>query len=451
MKPDSIPSAVSFREAFFVWLKIGFINFGGPAGQIALMHRILVDEKKWVSETRFLHALNYCMLLPGPEAQQLATYVGWLLHKTAGGLVAGLLFILPGFVLMTLIAIAYVVYGELSWMQGLLFGMQAATLAIVIEAVIRVGKKALKHRALHVLAGAAFVAIFAFHVPFPVIVLAAALIGLAGSRWAPQIFLPAAKNGGKDDDATEAVPDHTHPSAGWTLRVLLSGIVLWGVPVLLLFLVLGAQHVFTQEAVFFSKMAVVTFGGAYAVLAYMTQQAVDRYGWLMPGEMVQGLALAETTPGPLILVLTYVGFLGAYRDPGALNPMLAGVLGGTLSTWVTFVPCFLWIFLGAPYIERLRGNRWLSAALTGITAAVVGVILNLSIWFALHVLFANVPTWSGYGLKLPVPELESLNLSALLLSVVAMLALLRFHANLMLTLAFCAGAGLVMHLWGGAL
>lgn len=450
MTPTELPAAglptVSFREAFLVWLKIGFINFGGPAGQIALMHRILVEEKRWVSETRFLHALNYCMLLPGPEAQQLATYIGWLMHKTLGGLVAGLLFILPGFVLMTLIAIAYVVYGELDWMQGLLFGMQAATLAIVIEAVIRVGKKALKHRALYALAAAAFIAIFAFQVPFPLIVLGAALIGLAGSRYAPQAFLGRSKGGEKDEE--DPVPAHAHPSMGWSLCVLMSGVALWGLPILLLLLTLGAQHVYTQEAVFFSKMAVVTFGGAYAVLAYMTQQAVERYGWLQPQEMVQGLALAETTPGPLILVLTYVGFLGAHRDPGSLDPLLAGVLGGTLSTWVTFVPCFLWIFLGAPYIERLRGNPWLSAALTGITAAVVGVILNLSIWFALHVLFSTVPDWSGYGLKLPVPELSSLNLPALLLGAAAMLALLRFHLNLMLTLAACASLGLVLKLMG---
>ncbi|WP_374679705.1 chromate efflux transporter [Hydrocarboniphaga effusa] len=440
-------TSVSFREAFLVWLKIGFINFGGPAGQIALMHRLLVDEKQWISETRFLHALNYCMLLPGPEAQQLATYIGWLLHKTWGGIVAGVLFVLPGFVLMTLIAIAYVVYGDLSWMQGLLFGMQAATLAIVIEAVIRVGKKALKHRALYWLAGAAFVAIFAFGVPFPLIILAAAAIGLAGVRWAPAVFLPKAKAGSAGEDE-EPIPEHAVPSTSWTLRVLFSGAALWGLPILLLIITLGAQHVFTQEAVFFSKMAVVTFGGAYAVLAYIAQQAVDRYGWLMPGEMVQGLALAETTPGPLIMVLTYVGFLGAYRDPGALPPLLSGVLGAAVSTWVTFVPCFLWIFLGAPYIERLRGNRWLSAALTAITAAVVGVILNLSIWFAIHVLFKQVGVWNQYGLKLPLPALDSIDLPALLLGAAAMLALLRFHVNLLLTLGVCAATGLALKLSG---
>lgn len=440
-------SRIPFHEAFLVWLKIGFINFGGPAGQIALMHRILVDEKRWISETRFLHALNYCMLLPGPEAQQLATYIGWLLHKTWGGVIAGVLFILPGFVLMTLIAIAYVIYGDLSWMQGLLFGLQAATLAIVVEAVIRVGKKALKHPALHGLAAIAFIAIFAFAVPFPVIIGAAAMIGLAGARWAPTIFHTKSKAAGGDDDH-DAIPDHAHPTASWTLRVLLAGAALWGLPVVLLLVTLGAQHVFTQEAVFFSKMAVVTFGGAYAVLAYMAQQAVERYGWLLPGEMVQGLALAETTPGPLILVLTYVGFLGAYRDPGALPPLLSGILGGSLSTWVTFVPCFLWIFLGAPYIERLRGNVWLGAALTAITAAVVGVILNLSIWFAIHVLFARVDEVQFGLLHLPSPQLDSLNIVALALGAAAMLALLRFHANLLLILAAAGTLGVAAKMLG---
>lgn len=440
-------SRIPFHEACLVWLKIGFINFGGPAGQIALMHRILVDEKRWISETRFLHALNYCMLLPGPEAQQLATYIGWLLHKTWGGVIAGVLFILPGFVLMTLIAIAYVIYGDLSWMQGLLFGLQAATLAIVVEAVIRVGKKALKHPALHGLAAIAFIAIFAFAVPFPVIIGAAAMIGLAGARWAPTIFQTKSKAAGGDDDH-DAIPDHAHPTASWTLRVLLAGAALWGLPVVLLLVTLGAQHVFTQEAVFFSKMAVVTFGGAYAVLAYMAQQAVERYGWLLPGEMVQGLALAETTPGPLILVLTYVGFLGAYRDPGALPPLLSGILGGSLSTWVTFVPCFLWIFLGAPYIERLRGNVWLGAALTAITAAVVGVILNLSIWFAIHVLFARVDEVQFGLLHLPSPRLDSLNIVALALGAAAMLALLRFHANLLLILAAAGTLGVAAKMLG---
>ncbi len=438
---NSTPPAIPFGSALRVWLKIGLISFGGPAGQIALMHRLLVEERQWISETRFLHALNYCMLLPGPEAQQLATYIGWVLHRTLGGLAAGLLFILPGFVLMTAIAAIYVLYGELGWVQGLLFGMQAATLAIVVEAVIRVGRKALKHPALWGLAGLAFIAIFAFKLPFPLIILGAAICGWLGARWrliphsAPSALTPGET---PRPEITAATPEH------WTLKVLLCGAALWGLPLLLLLLCLGAAHVYTQQALFFSKMAVVTFGGAYAVLAYMTQQAVERYGWLSPPEMVQGLALAETTPGPLILVLTYVGFLGAHRAAGALDPMVSGLWGATLSTWVTFVPCFLWIFLGAPHIERLRGHAGLSAALTGITAAVVGVILNLSIWFALHVLFRDVGQWRGYGLALPLPQWESLNLAALLLGSSAMLAMLRFKVGLITTLLACASMGLLL-------
>lgn len=433
---------VLFRDALRVWIKIGFLSFGGPAGQIALMHRLLVEEKQWISEARFLHALNYCMLLPGPEAQQLATYIGWLLHRSWGGIVAGVLFVLPGFVLMTAIAAIYVVYGELDWVQGLLFGMQAATLAIVIEAVLRVGRKALKTATLWSLAAASFFAIFALAAPFPLIIFGAALLGWLGARHWPARFPPAA---GPVVADTAPAPDHAH--ASWVLKVLLAGVALWGLPLLLLLLTLGAAHVYTQEAVFFSKMAVVTFGGAYAVLAYMTQQAVERYGWLLPGEMVQGLALAETTPGPLILVLTYVGFLGAYRDPGTLDPMLAGLFGATLSTWVTFVPCFLWIFLGAPYIERLRGHAGLAAALTGITAAVVGVILNLSIWFALHVLFRDVGEWRGYGLRLPLPQWSSLDVTALLLGAGAMLAMLRFQVGLLTCLLSCAALGLALRLF----
>lgn len=433
------PPAVPFWEAFRVWLRIGFISFGGPAGQIALMHKLLVEERRWLSETRFLHALNYCMLLPGPEAQQLAVYIGWLLHKTWGGLVAGLLFILPGFLLMVGIAMLYVSFGELDWMQGLLYGMQAATLAIVVEALLRLGRKSLKKRGLYVLAALAFIAIFFFALPFPLIVLGAGLIGLMGARWQPELFLPA---GGKAEaEAAEPVPAEARPRLGWLLGVLGIGLLLWFTPLVLLWLSLGPDHVFTQEALFFSKMAVVTFGGAYAVLTYMAQQAVQHYGWLTPPEMVQGLALAETTPGPLILVLSYVGFLGAYRAPGGLDPLLAGVLGATLSTWVSFVPCFLWIFLGAPYIERLRGNRWLSAALTAITAAVVGVIANLSLWFALHVLFKRVDNWQGYGLSLPLPQFATLDWTALLLAAGAMLALLRFHVSLIRTLLACAALG----------
>lgn len=430
---------IPFAEALRVWLRIGLISFGGPAGQIALMHRLIVEERGWISEQRFLHALNFCMLLPGPEAQQLATYIGWLLHKTWGGIVAGVLFILPGFVLMVLIAIAYVQFGDLGWMQGLLFGLQCATLAIVAEALLRIRRRALKHPLLWTIAALAFLALFAFDLPFPLVILTAALSGLLGARWRPALFAAGAAAPGTAPQETAA----TAPSMARTLRVLLAGAALWGLPLLLLLLSLGFGHVFTESALFFSKMALVTFGGAYAVLAYMTQQAVERYGWLAPGEMVQGLALAETTPGPLILVLSYVGFLAAFRDPGALPPLLAGTLGASLSTWVTFVPCFLWIFLGAPYIERLRGHRGLNAALTAITAAVVGVIFSLSLWFALHVLFDEVIRWEGYGLRLPLPRLDALDPVALLIAAAAMLALMRFRLGLMRVLLACGIAGLV--------
>ncbi len=438
---DTLPQ-VAFRDALRVWMRIGLLGFGGPAGQIALMHRILVEEKRWVSAARLLHALNYCMLLPGPEAQQLATYLGWLLHRTWGGIVAGILFILPGFALMLAISVIYVLYGEVDAVRGVLFGLQAATLAIVVDAVLRVGRRALRHPALWALAATAFIAIFAFAMPFPLIVLGAAIIGVLGSRMAPTVFA----NTPSSAEAEGPLPAHAQPRRGHLPRVLLVCGVLWGAPIAVLLATVGWGDVFTQQAVFFSKMAIVTIGGAYAVLAYMTQQAVNRYGWLLPGEMVQGLALAETTPGPLILVLTYVGFLGAWRDPGALPPVVAGLIGGTLSTWVTFVPCFLWIFLGAPYIERLRQHRGLAAALTGVTAAVVGVILNLSVWFAIHVLFRDVSEWRSGPLTLPAPSLGSLDPAALGIATIAMLALLGLRTPLLPTLLACAGLGLGVEL-----
>lgn len=435
---------VPFRSALLVWLKIGCLNFGGPAGQIALMHRLLVEERRWISEERFLHALNYCMLLPGPEAQQLATYIGWLLHGTRGGLVAGLLFILPGFVLMVAISALFLSVGQQGWMQSLLLGLQAATLAIVAEAILRLGRKALKGQGRLLLALSAFVAIFALQLPFPLIIAAAALAGVVGPRWAPGLFPAAGKT-------AEATPAPAPAASAWSraLRTLSLGALLWFSPTVLLWLSLGAEHVYTQQAFFFSKMAVVTFGGAYAVLAYMAQQAVSHYGWLLPGEMVQGLALAETTPGPLILVLTYVGFLGAYRDPGSLDPMSAGLLGAVLCTWVSFVPCFLWIFLGAPHIERLRQNTALAAALAGITAAVVGVIANLALWFALHVLWAEVDSWQGpLGIEVPMPQWSSLNPTALGLTALALLAMLGLKWGLGRTLLLCALASLGLQAWG---
>jgi chromate transporter len=440
-------AAVSFAEAWRTWLKIGLLGFGGPAGQIALMHRILVDEKRWVSEGRFLHALNYCMLLPGPEAQQLATYIGWLLHRTLGGVVAGTLFVLPGFVVIVTLSTIYALFQDTPALETLFFGLKAAVLAVVVEAVLRVGKRALKNRVMVALAAVAFVAIFALGIPFPLIVLGAGLIGLLGARLRPDLFAPSTHGGAAAaDTALERQMAHSEPSLAHALRVIVVWGGLWAALPLLLMAVFGASSVFATIAVFFSKMAVVTFGGAYAVLAYVAQQAVETLGWLQPGEMLDGLAMAETTPGPLILVLTYVGFLASFRDATGLDPLLAGFLGAVLTTWVTFVPCFLWIFLGAPYIESLRGNRLLGGALSAITAAVVGVILNLAVWFALHALFGEVRVVQLGPLSPSVPVLGTLDPWAALLAAGAMVAMFRFKVGMLPTLAGCAVAGAVIRL-----
>jgi chromate transporter len=443
------PHGISFGEAARVWWRIALLSFGGPAGQIAVMHRILVDEKKWIGERRFLHALNFCMLLPGPEAQQLATYVGWLLHGVRGGLVAGALFILPGMVAIMALSWLYFVFGNVGPVEALFFGLKAAVLAIVLEAVRRIGSRALKNATLMTLAGAAFVAIFFFGVPFPLIVLVAALIGFFGGRSGSAAFSgggghgPAGGAAVEDADSAlgEEVPDHAHP--GWlrTGRIGALLLLLWLAPVLMLVLLLGPDNVFTDIATFFSTMAVVTFGGAYAVLAYVAQQAVETYGWLQPGEMLDGLGLAETTPGPLIMVTQFVGFLGAARLAGGMDPVLAGVLGGLLTTWVTFTPSFLWIFVGAPFSERLRHNRALSAALTAITAAVVGVILNLAIWFALHALFRDLREVDVGPIGFEAPVLASANLPALALTAAALVAMFRFRAGPLPVLAGCGLAG----------
>jgi chromate transporter len=445
---------IRFAEALRVWARIAALSFGGPAGQIAVMHRILVEEKRWIGENRFLHALNYCMLLPGPEAQQLAVYIGWLLHKTKGGLIAGILFVLPGLISIMALSLIYVIFGQVDVVRGLFFGLKAAVLAIVLEAVVRIGRRAMKNKVMLGIAAAAFIAIFFLHVPFPLIILVAGVLGFVGGRAGLQVFLVAgghgAKHGKAVPDAETAlgveVPAHARPSLGWSLKISAVFLVLWVGPILALFLLLGGESVFTDIAVFFSKMAIVTFGGAYAVLAYVAQQAVDTYHWLKPGEMLDGLGMAETTPGPLIMVTQFVGFMGAFRAPGSLNPLAAGVLGGLLTTWVTFLPCFLWIFLGAPFIEALRGNKALSAALATITAAVVGVILNLAIWFALHVLFAEVRDVPVAGIPLDVPVLSSINVPSLVLTTAAMLAVFRFKVGMIPVLAACSAIGVVLHL-----
>ncbi len=443
---------VRFGEAFGVWLRIATLSFGGPAGQIAVMHRILVDEKRWVSEGRFLHALNYCMLLPGPEAQQLATYIGWLMHRTAGGLMAGGLFVLPGIIAIMGLSYVYAAYGNIWYIEALFFGLKAAVLAIVLQAVVRVGKRALRNRVMMALAAIAFVAIFFFAVPFPIIIIAAGAIGYVGAMSGRPEFA-GAKHGGADSLAADSmlgdeVPEHARPDAARALRVCLFWLLLWLAPVAALLIALGPANTFSQIALFFSKMALVTFGGAYAVLAYVAQQAVEHYHWLKPREMLDGLGMAETTPGPLIMVLQFVGFMAAYRDPGSLPPMLAATLGGLLATWVTFTPCFLWIFVGAPYIEKLRGNKGLTGALSAITAAVVGVILNLSIWFALHTLFRETIPVRSFGLSFDMPITASIDVAALVLAVAAATAVFRFNLGMLTVLAGSCVAGVALRLAG---
>ena len=419
------------------------------------MHRILVEEKRWVSEQRFLHALNYCMLLPGPEAQQLATYIGWLMHRTLGGIIAGGLFILPGIVAIMALSYVYALWGNMPVVTALFFGIKAAVLVIVVEALLRIGKRALKTQMLMSIAAISFIAIFFMGVHFPLIVLGAAIAGFIGNIVAPETLAVAigpklGQDGAKDDDSLlgDEVLEHTRPRLRYLLGVSAVWLSLWLIPVAVLLVSLGTQNVFSQIAVFFSKMAMVTFGGAYAVLAYVAQQAVQHYGWLKPGEMLDGLGMAETTPGPLIMVLQFVGFVAAFRQPGQLSPLLAGTLGGLLATWVTFTPCFLWIFLGAPFAERLRGVRALNAALSAITAAVVGVILNLAVWFAVHTLFhETVPlrsTWFAFD----VPKLESVDLWAFAIFLGAAVAMFRFKAGMIPTLIACCLAGITLYLIG---
>ncbi|MFM9937935.1 MAG: chromate efflux transporter [Hyphomicrobiaceae bacterium] len=422
--------APTFAEALKVWLRIGLLSFGGPAGQIALMHKELVENRKWIDEQRYLHALNFCMLLPGPEAMQLATYVGWRLHGLKGGLAAGLLFVLPGALMMLVLTMLYAAFGKLPIVEALLIGVKAAVLAVVVEALLRIAKRALKGNADWLLAAAAFVAIYLFAVPFPVIVLAAALIGFwrgIGAKSAANTV------------ATVAVPFSR------TLATAAIWLAIWVLPLLGIAWVYGRDHVLTHIGIFFSKLAMVTFGGAYAVLAYMREAVPKDFGWLTKLEMVDALGLAETTPGPLILVTQFVGHLAAMRNGGG-DPQLMGVLGAVVTLWATFAPCFLWIFVGAPYVERLHSEPRLKSALAAVTAAVVGVILNLTVTFAIDVLSPTaVERWFG-PLKLYLPDLTALSWPAVVLSAVAMLTTFRFHRNIMETLALCGGLGLLWHL-----
>ncbi len=448
-RPVLLPtSSVGFALALRVWLKIGLLGFGGPAGQIALMHRELVEQRRWISESRFLHALNYCMLLPGPEAQQLAVYIGWLLHRTWGGVAAGVLFVLPGALVLVLLSWIYVRFGSLPIVSGVFFGLKAAVLAIVVEAVLRIGRRALKTKFLVGIAVAAFLMIHLLQIGFPWIVLTAAATGLIAHRLAAS-WLPQRSDEAEQGDLdyvvdrqlAEGGAAHTRASGPRALRRLIACAALWIAPILLAAWWLGRDHVLVQEGIFFSQTALVTFGGAYAVLAYVAQRAVEDFAWLQPGEMIDGLALAETTPGPLVIVLQFVGFIAAYRHPGGLDPLTAALLGAALTTWVTFVPSFLFIFVGAPYVEALRRNRSLHAALSAVTAAVVGVVLNLAVWFALHTLFADVGQTRLGPLSLNTPVLASIHPVAALLTVAALIAVLRFKLGLVWTLLACAAIG----------
>lgn len=436
---------VPFRAALRVWTLVGLNSFGGPAGQIAVMHRVIVDEKRWISEERFLHALNYCMLLPGPEAQQLSVYIGWLLHGIAGGLAAGILFVLPGFVAMLGLSALYAGWHDVAAVGAIFFGIKPAVLAIVVDALVRIGKRALKGRASVALALASFLALMFFDVPFPLVIIAAALGGYLAARARPS--RPSAQVASEEPRA--APLDHVRPSAARALRVLAVGLVAWFAPLFAVGALLGTHSVWFEEGMFFSKTAVVTFGGAYAVLTYVAQQVVSVHHWLAPREMLDGLGLAETTPGPLILVLQFVGFLAAYRHAGEWNPMLAGVVGACVTVWATFVPCFLWVFLGAPYVEALRGRRALDAALSAITAVIVGVILNLAVWFALHTLFAAVDERRAGALRWFVPHADTLDVAALVIAVAAMIATFRYRVRMLWLIAGAALAGLAWKSIGG--
>ncbi|MFO0425004.1 MAG: chromate efflux transporter [Planctomyces sp.] len=449
-------SEVSYREAFLVWCRIAALSLGGPAGQIAVMHRILVDEKRWICESRFLHALSYCMLLPGPEAQQLATYIGWLMHGTRGALTAGILFVLPGYVCIMALSILYAQYQGTLIVSAIFFGLKPAVMAVVVEAVLRIGKRVLRNRFLYTVAAVSFIMIFAFGVPFPVIIGLAALTGFLADRFVPHwvtrtsdrnVKATASANESPTADSVAenrfAMRETPVPTWGRFVRVSAVCFSLWFGPLIAVWQLCGQDSIFLEEGLFFSRAAVVTFGGAYAVLAYIAQQAVHRYQWLMPGEMMDGLGMAETTPGPLIMVVQFVGFMGAFRNPEGLHPLMAAILGATLTTWVTFVPCFYWIFLGAPYIEKLRSSRALQAAMNCITAAVLGVVLNMAVWFSMHVLFSDIPS-SGSGLA------ELLNLTptsfqpaAAVIALVAILLMFVLHRGLALTLSVCCVLGML--------
>jgi chromate transporter len=426
---DRIPPP-SFKEALLFWLKLGFISFGGPGGQIAIMHTELVEKKKWISEARFLHALNFCMLLPGPEAQQLATYLGWLLHRTWGGLVAGILFVLPSVFILWALSSVYVFYGNIPWVAAIFYGLKPAVLAIVLAAAWKIGKRSLKNSFLWTLAGLSFISIFFLHLPFPLIIFCAALAGLIGAKLKPDFFAEMTTHGPEELSlAKEDLIVTARPTFAQALLILTMGLTIWWFPILLTGYLLGWDSTLFQAGLFFSKAAMVTFGGAYAVLPYVAQQAVETYQWLKPEDILAGMALAETTPGPLIMVLQFYGFLAGWNHPDLTSLFWSASCVGFMSTWATFVPCFLYIFLGAPYVESLRHVKLLNAALSAVTAAVVGVILNLALWFGLHVLLPAYPEWT------------SIDGVALSLALASFIALQKFKVDILLVLPIAGFIG----------
>jgi len=427
-KPD-------FSELVRVGARIGCLSFGGPAGQIALMHRELVDERRWVSEDQFLHALNFCHLLPGPEAQQLATWIGWKLHGNRGGLAMGLLFVLPGAAVILALSMLYAAAAGLGWFSALFLGIKAAVLAIVVQALLRIAGRALGTPTKKIIALAAFIGLAVFAVPFPAVVLGTGALGMVIAARRPDML-----------GVKSSAPVETSGPRPWgaTMRAIAVGAMIWALPLALVLTTLGADHVLWKIGAFFSQLAVVTFGGAYAVLAYMAQQAVDGFGWLRPGEMADGLGLAETTPGPLIMVTQFVGYLAAFRAPEPFGPYLAGLLGAILTTWVTFVPCFMWIFAFSPWLDRLENAPRLKGGLAAITAAVVGVIANLTLWFALHVLFARLTPISAGPITLDLPDLASIDWKVLVIALASAVMIFRLRLGIITTLGVCALAGLVL-------
>ena len=423
-------AAVSFAEATGVWWRIGWLSFGGPTAQVALMHRMLVDERQWLGEQEFMDALGFCMLLPGPEAMQLATYAGWKLHGTRGGLVAGLLFVAPGALVVLALAASYAAFGHVPMVLAAFRGIQAAVLVLVAEALVRIGKRALVHPRQYAIALGSFVALFAFAVPYPLLVLAA---GVIGALWPlarrPQAIVPPAR-----------------VRLATTVRTVAMWLAVWVLPLAALAAVVGPQHMLSQLAWFFSRLAMVTFGGAYAVLAYMSQEVVTRHGWLNARQMLDGLGLAETTPGPLILVTEFVGYVAAYRHAGG-GAVAQGLLGAAVALWATFAPCFLWVFAGAPYVVWLGTRPRLQGALSGITAAVLGVIVQLAVWFALHVLFASVGTWRAGMLAIAVPDLHTLDARVLVLALVSALLLVRLRWSVHRVLAMVITLALLLAAW----